>query len=102
GEVEADEERRDEGEDGIDQPLAQFEQVIEQRRLGRLDRVFVFLGGGRHDAGRPASGDAGSAGAGSAGSAGAGLAGSAGAGSAGSGVGSGSAACSSGAGPDIM
>src|SRR5262249_55452169 len=48
GEEEADDESREEGEQRLDQPAAQFDQVLEERRLGGLD---VLVG----HAARPAS-----------------------------------------------
>src|SRR5262249_2698215 len=60
GEEEADDEGREEGEQRLDQPAAQLDQVLEERRLGGLD---VLVG----HAARPASltGGAGAAASGS-------------------------------------
>src|SRR6185437_3318339 len=43
GEHEAQREHQAEGEHRLDQARAQFDEVIEQRRLARLDLVFVFF-----------------------------------------------------------
>src|SRR5262249_47807090 len=56
GEEEADDERHEEGKQRLDQPAAQLDQVLEERRLGGLD---VLVG----HAARPASLTGGGAGA---------------------------------------
>src|SRR5215471_4805945 len=49
-EVEADQEGYGEGDDRVDEPLPELDQVIEQRRLGGFDLGFVRRGRFRHGA----------------------------------------------------
>src|SRR5690606_29418397 len=52
----ADEHHENESDDGLDQPSAQFDQMVHQRRFGRIDLVFAFaleLAGLRVHAARP-------------------------------------------------
>src|SRR5206468_4847550 len=78
GKGEADRKTRSKADRGIDQPCAKLQQVLHQRRLGRVERRLVFGTGLDHGAGDPAAAaggaaPSGDAGAGAAGSAGASL-----------------------------
>src|SRR6185437_6252156 len=60
GKEKAEQEAQQERDDRNDQPLAQFDEMIEQRRLGRLDRGFVVVADRGHDSGFAGSVSAGS------------------------------------------
>src|SRR5262249_49048816 len=64
GEEKAHEEGEHEGDQRLDQPLAQLDQMLQQRRLGRLDLLFVFFGPRAHAALSPSGLGAGGWGAG--------------------------------------